>query len=182
MMNYELLNPINAVRDVITKSSDPFDNFVQMTYPHAAVHRDTISNANHYTAAGTSDVLFLFTSGSELQVHLEYMVTGGGAIQALFYESPTVTTAGTAITLSRLNRETDKTTESSVTVGGTVSNYGTLLKHQYNGGSGGGANLRGGAAVHDDAEWVLKSDTVYCLQIIRDDSAPVSVEMEWYEV
>ena len=184
MMDYELLNPLRGVSDIILKSSDPTNNFVQLTYGHAAVHRDIIMNANHYTAAGTPDVLFFFNSGVELEVHLEYVVSAGGPVQVFFYESPDVDSVGSPVTTTRLNLKTNKTVESTVTVGGTVvdNDYGTLLKHQFNGGGGGGANIRGGSAVHEDAEWILKHETTYCMRIIRDASAAVGVEFEWYEV
>ena len=168
----------------VDRSKDKTGALVQMTYPHSAVHRDIIINASHYSVAGTGDILYFFATGETLQPHLEYAVTAAGAVQALFYEAPAVATAGAAITQARLFAPSAKTAQAVVTVGGTVtdSNYGTLLKHQFNGGGGAGANLRGGSSVHDDAEWVLKLDTVYCLRIIRADSQVVGVEFEWYEV
>ena len=168
----------------IARTFEPAGSFVQMTYPHAAVHRDIIVNASHYNEAGTGDILYFFATGETLQPHLEYVVTAGAAVQVLFYEGPAVATAGTAVTQTRLFAPSTKTTQGVVTVGGTVtdSNYGTLLKHQFNGGGGTGANLMGGSSVHDDAEWVLKLDTVYCLRIIRAASQVVGVEFEWYEV
>jgi hypothetical protein len=167
-----------------TRSFEPAGNLVQMTYPHAAVHRDVIINANNRQAAGTTDVLYFITTGSPLQLHLEYAVIGSAAVQVLFYEGPTVDAAGTAITTTRLFRPSTKTTQAVVTVGGTVTGgaYGVLLKHQSNGGGGTGSGTRGGSAVHDDAEWVLKLNTTYCMRVIRDASGTLGVEFEWYEV
>ena len=172
------------VARLLHRSQEPAGSFVQMTYPHAAVHRDIIANASHYNAAASGDILYFFATGETLQPHLEYVVTAAGAAQVLFYEAPVVATAGTAIPTTRLFAPSEKTTQAVVTVGGTVtdSNYGTLLKHQFNGGGGSGANIAGGSSVHDDAEWVLKLDTVYCLRIIRATSQVVGVEFEWYEV
>ena len=168
----------------LSRSIEPTGSFVQMTYPHAAVHRDTIINASHYNVSGTTQILYFFATGEKLQAHLEYLVTGGAQLQSLFYESPTVATAGTPIVNVRLFRPSTKDTQAVVTVGGTVTDddYGTLLKHQYNGGSGQGANTSGASAVHDDAEWVLKVNTVYCLRLIRGEAQAVSVEFQWYEV
>lgn len=168
----------------VARSFEPGGNLVQMTYPHAAVHRDIIANASHYNASATGDILYFFAAGETLQPHLEYVVVAAGSAQVLFYEAPAVATAGTPITKTRLFAPSEKTTQSIVTVGGTVTggNYGTLLKHQFNGGGGTGGNTRGGASVHDDAEWVLKLDTVYCLRIIRATAQVVGVEFEWYEV
>lgn len=168
----------------VDRSKDKTGALVQMTYPHSAVHRDIIINANNYTVAGTTDILYFFTSGATFQPHLEYAVTASAAAQVLFYEAPAIATAGTAITRTRLFRPSEKTITATVTVGGTVTdgNYGTLLKHQSNGGGGQGSGVFGGSAVHDDAEWVLKLDTAYCLRIIRGASGTVSVEFEWYEV
>jgi hypothetical protein len=170
--------------NVLHRSIDPKGNIVQMTYPHAAVHRDVIVNASHYQTAADTDIIFFFTSGATLEPHLEFAVTGAAGLQVLFYRSPVVATAGTAITRTRLYDPSTKTSESVVTVGGTVTggNFGTLLKHQFNGGGGTGAGVRGGSAVHDDAEWVLRLSTTYCLRIIRNASQIVGVEFEWYEV
>ena len=172
------------VAQILDRSKDPVGNIVQMTYPHAAVHRDTIINASHYQDAGTGDLLFFIASGETLQMHLEYIVTAFAGARIRFYESPTVNAAGTVVPTVRLNRDTTKTTQAVITVGGTVtgSDFGTLLKDQYNGGGGTGAGTRGGSAVHDDAEWVLKLDTVYCLRITRTSSQIVGIEFEWYEV
>ena len=171
--------------EIMRRSNDPVGNIVQMTYPHAAVHRDTIINASHYQDAGTGDLLFFIASGETLQMHLEYIVKAFAGARIRFYEQPTVNAVGTVVPTVRLNRDTTKTTQAVITVGGTVtgSDFGTLLKDQYNGGGGSGAaGTRGGSAAHDDAEWVLKLDTVYCLRITRATSQIVGAEFEWYEV
>lgn len=157
---------------------------VSITYAHDAVHRDIMVNATNYQADGTGEILYLLTCAADREVHLEYLITAGGAIQALFYESPVVATAGTQITETRLYRPSAKSIVTGVTVGGSVTggDYGTLLKHQYNGGGGAGGNIRGGSATHDGAEWVLKVGTTYALRIIRAVSQVVGVEFEWYEV
>lgn len=163
-------------------SIEPGGSLVQMSYPHAAVHRDTIINGNDRQATGDTEILYLFTAGATLQPHLEYVIKASGGVLVRFYEAPTVTAPGTPITTSRLFRPSEKTTQATITVGGAVSDYGTLLKSQDNGGGGTGANIRGGAAVHDDAEWVLKLGTIYAIRITRETSGSVGLEMEWYEV
>lgn len=172
------------VAEIFKKSSDPTANIVQMTYPHAAVHRDVIINASHYQAAADGDLLFFFTSGLTLQPHLEYIVVAGGVCRVRFYEDPAIFDAGAVVPGRRLHRGTTKVAQALVNVGGSVvaEDYGTLLKDQYNGGGGGGANTRGGSAVHDDAEWVLKLNTSYCLRLTRAASQITGVEFEWYEV
>jgi hypothetical protein len=169
-----------------TRAYDSVDTPFELTYGHAAVHRDIIVNATHVQSAGTGDLLFFFKTPADphRQVHLEYLVTAGGDCEARWYRAPAVATQGTMITRTRLFDGSTKGIGAEVYVGGTVtgSNFGVLRKQQYNGGGGAGGNIRGGAAVHDDAEWVLALDTWYCLRLTRTASQKVSVEFEWYEV
>jgi hypothetical protein len=157
---------------------------VTIPYTHDAVHRDVMVNASDYQAAAATEILYFITSPANKEIHLEYSIICGGSVQSLFYEAPDVATAGTAVTLSRLYRPSANAIESTITVGGTVtgSDYGTLLKHQYNGGGGTGSNIRGGSSLHEGAEWVLKVGVPYCLRLIRGSSAALGVEFEWYEV
>lgn len=165
---------------MLDNSSDPNNILYAMTYAHGAVHNDTIISASHYQTSGTSSILLLITTGTPLQAHLVYQVTLGGAGRIRLYEEPAIDAAGTSITISRLFRPSEKTTQVSITVGGTVTdgNYGTLLADRYNGGT----NHAGSKMVHDDSEWVLKIDTAYALLIDRSDNAPASADLEWYEV
>ena len=153
-----------------------------LTYGHDAVHKDIIINANDTTEAGTTEILYLFKTPAVRQIHLEYNVISSGAAIVSFFEDCTVSADGTPVTTSRLFRTSDKVTGAVVTKGPAVLTEGTLLKKQVNGGGGTGSNIRGGSAVHDDAEWVLKLDALYLMKIERTTSGVVGVEFEWYEV
>lgn len=157
---------------------------VTMPYPHDAVHRDIMVNATDYQAAGTTDVIYFIFGDDAQECHLEFAITGGAAARVLMYEGPTIATQGDAITVARLYRPSAKTTKTVFKVGGTVTGgaYGTLLKTMYNGGGGAGSSTRGGASVHEGAEWVLKLATNYCIRVIRDASGPIGADFEWYDV
>jgi hypothetical protein len=172
--------------ELLLKARDGSNTPFALTYAHAAVHRDIIVNATNVQSAGTSEVLYFFQTpdSAHQQVHLEYIITAGNDCEARWYRAPVIATNGTEITKTRLFDGSLKTTGAKVYVGGTVTggNYGVLRKEQYNGGGGTGAGIRGGSAVHDDAEWVLERDTWYCLRLTRTNSQKVAVEFEWYEV
>jgi len=172
--------------EVLLKARDPAGTPFDLTYAHGAVHRDVIINASHVQAAGTTEVLYFMKTPDDLnkQVHLAYAVTGGSDIEVRFYRAPAVATNGTLITTTRLHDSSAKTTGALVYTGGTVTggNYGTLLKEQWNGGGGAGAGVRGGNAVHEDAEFLLRNDTWYCLRVTRTGSQKIGTEFEWYEV
>jgi hypothetical protein len=165
-----------------TRSFEPAGNLVQMTYPHAAVHRDTIARASKVFSAAANTTNFLFKAPGPLQPHMEWVITGGGDIEVYFYEGPTVTGEGTDMTKARLYLPSTKTTQMVAKYGGTVSAKGTLKDEAYNGGGGTGSNVRGGSVVHDDAEWIPKLDTWYLIEVIRGTSAKMAVTIEWYEV
>ena len=155
---------------------------IMITYAHSAVHRDIIARATKVLSAATGITNILIKAPGPLQPHLEWSIVSGGEIDVKFYEAPTVTAEGDNMTATRLFLPSEKTTQMVAKFGGTVSEKGTLLDEDYNGGGGAGSNVRGGSAVHDDAEWIPKLDTWYLIEINRITSHKMKVALEWYEV
>ena len=166
--------------DIIKDGASRANLFI--TYPHSAVHRDIIARASKNFAAGTSTINILVKAPGPLQPHLEWNIIGSNDCEVNFYKAPTVATEGTDMTQTRLYLPSTKTTQMITKHGGTVDPKGTLLNEAYNGGGGTGAGVRGGASVHDDAEWVIELGTWYLIEIVRSTSGKVGVELEWYEV
>ena len=172
--------------EVLLKARDPGGTPFDLTYAHAAVHRDIIINASNIQASAATEIVYFVKTPNDLtkQVHLAYAVTGGADCEVRFYRAPNVNAQGSAITTTRLHDSSTATTGAVVYVGGTVTggDYGTLLKEQWNGGGGAGAGIQGGNAVHDDAEFLLRNNTWYCLRITRTGAQKAATEFEWYEV
>ena len=165
----------------VTKDGSSRAN-LYITYPHSAVHRDIIARATRIYPAADNTTNIIFKAPGPLQPHLEWTVTGGNDLEVRLYKGPTIADEGTDMTKARLFLPSAKTTQMVTKTGATISENGTLIDEAYNGGGGTGAGIRGGAAVHDDAEWVIEVDVWYLLQIIRGQSAKMSVALEWYEV
>jgi hypothetical protein len=152
-----------------------------VSYAHAAVHRDLAIRATSPTfVAGTTPVLFLFTTPPNIEVHLSWVVSNQVRVNPDFYESPTVTGAGTDMVYARLNRNSTRPILSTATHGGTVSAKGTLLSQNMLFSTQ--PNLKGAREVNEDSEWVLKPETVYLLEVVRPTSGILAVTFEWYEV
>lgn len=168
--------------EVLSKARDVAGTPFALTYGHAAVHRDIIARATQVVIAGTGIINVLFKSPGPLQAHMEWIVNAAADTEVRLYESPTVTVEGSDMVKSRLFAPTTKTTQSAAKLGGTVSDKGTLLDVQWNGGGGQGSGTFGGSVIHDDAEWVLKVDTWYLIEIDRKASTKLGIVLEWYEV
>jgi hypothetical protein len=172
--------------EMLQKARDQAGNPYELTYAHGAVHKDTIINASNVQAANTGDILYFIKTPNDptKQVHLTYNVRAAGDCEARFYRAPAVNAQGTAMTTTRLHDSSVVVTGAAAYFGGTVTgaNYGTLLKEQFNGGAGMGGNISGGSSVHEDAEFLLRLDTWYCLRLTRAASQKLAVEFEWYEV
>lgn len=161
---------------------DVSGTLISITYPHSASHRDLIARATKNFTAASGTTNFLIKSPGPLQAHLEWKIVASGDVEIYFYEGPTVTGEGTAMTQTRIFRDSVKTTQTITKYGGTVSAKGTLLDEAYNGGSGTGGNIQGGSVLHEDAEWLPTVDVWYLVEVIRATSMKMNVTFEWYEV
>ena len=174
---------VNSPNEIIRFQADPSSKAsIGITYAHSAVHRDIIARATKVLSAGTGITNILIKAPGPLQPHLEWSIVSGGEVEVKFYEAPTVTAEGDDMTATRLFLPSEKTTQMVAKFGGTVSEKGTLLDEDYNGGAGSGVNVRGGSAVHEDAEWIPKLETWYLIEINRITSSKLKVALEWYEV
>jgi hypothetical protein len=153
-----------------------------ITYAHAAVHRDIIARATRIVTAGTGIVNVLFKSPGPLQAHIEWAVTAAADTEVRLYKTPTVTAEGTDMVMTRLFLPSEEPIQMTAKTGGTVSAKGTLKDEQWNGGAGTGNNARGGAVIHDDAEFVPDIDEWFLLEINRIVSTKLGIVIEWYEV
>jgi hypothetical protein len=168
--------------ELLAKARDPAGTPFGLSYAHGAVHNDIIARATRVVSSGTGITNVLFKSPGPLQGHLEYIITAAADTEVRLYEAPTVTTEGTDMVFARLHLGSSKTTQSIAKTGGTVSAKGTLKDEQWNGGAGAGANVTGGSVVHDGAEWLLKVDTWYLIEIDRKTATKLGIALEWYEV
>ncbi|MBU1173048.1 MAG: hypothetical protein KKD44_26090 [Proteobacteria bacterium] len=107
-------------------------------------------------------------------------VTAASLIE--FFEDPTISTAGDALTEYNNNRNSDNPSTATTFEDTTVSNDGTRID---SGRAGGAArpNFRIGGETARRNEWILKQGEDYVLKITPDaDNTEVVVSLTWYEV
>ena len=166
---------ILSLSDTIAHDSASKAN-LDITYAHAAVHRDIIAGLS-VRSSGNTQLLFR-TPADPVEIHLLFAISAGGAIEYNFVEDVTTTVDGTPVTTYRLNRKSEKTTQSLAFLDPTYSGGDTLLAGSMGGGPGQG--VTDSVALHTDAEFVLKPATDYVIEVTG--SQDVTFAAEWYEV
>jgi hypothetical protein len=109
-----------------------------------------------------------------------FVAKATAACQIQFYEGCTADAPGTEIITARLNRGSTKTTKVKIYHTPTNAVLGTELPGDYIPSAGPGGGSGGEAAVHEGAEWMLKANTNYVVEL-TNSSATTFVKFEWYE-
>jgi hypothetical protein len=149
-----------------------------------AVHDgDLFSFSNNGTITAGSSIILLGKVGAK-QVHFDGFVIdiSQGAFLIEFFESPTVTSNGTAQTVSNRNRASLTTPTMALYSGTTVSADGTLIANDKLLSIGNGNNVISGSAGIDDS-WVLKINTDYIIKLTNQAASTTSFNAKfvWHE-
>jgi hypothetical protein len=135
------------------------------------------------TISGGSSIILLGKVGAK-QVHFDWFVVdvSQGAFLVEFFESPTVTSNGTAQIVSKRNRASLISSTLALYSGATVSANGTLMSSDKLLSIGTGAKVLSGSAGIDDG-WVLKSNTDYIIKLTNQESSTTSFNAKfvWHE-
>jgi len=110
--------------------------------------------------------------------HLVGIVESESELEVQFWEGPTITTAGTSLTVVNRNFNSTNTDFLGITQGGSVSADGTNKWGPWRVGSG--RSTAGSAS--RTREFVLKNNTVYLLRITNKTTSSnnVNVEFDYY--
>lgn len=179
LMDYEeyLVGSEPLVRDYVNTSTPSID----------VVHRE-VHLGKHFTyshegtiASGTVGLIILTVRpaiGTEL--HFTAVVSAKNSGWARLYEDATVV-GGTIVTPKNNKRTSDTTMSGTLTLGGTITDYGVRLQSRAVGSSSPGVRLGGEGATR--AEWILDEDYVYLMTFTADNAdTQVSFDFEAYEV
>lgn len=154
---------------------------VVMDFPHHQVHEGETHQAEDYQSTlGAGTVKYSITVPVfNNTIHGPHMVVGadvyGGNVIVQIYEGATFT-GGTTLTSYNRNRNSATTPGTTLKTGVTSTN-GTLIQTFFAGAGKGNA-----AATRPAAEFVLKSNTVYRVDIIgRAIGTEAVVAFDWYE-
>jgi hypothetical protein len=154
---------------------------IVMDFEHHQIHEgETFKSEDLQPSLGTSTVKYAFTVATyAIPIRAPHMVIAcdvyGGAVLVQIYEGATFT-GGSAMTARNRNRNSAETPASSGTAGVTSTN-GTLIDSFY---AGAGAKTAG--ASRQSSEWVLKSNTIYRIDVIGQIAQTAAiVGLNWYE-
>ena len=163
---------------------------ITITYPHHEVHSGSSFRASHFAAGGSGTKATISFTTADTDKWLHVIFTSRSNVEAIFTfgEGATVTgSSGSDYAPRNRNRNSTKTSGVSgagsagaagnCTVGGTVTDFGTILEQLHF-----GSGVKVGGDTRGTAEWVLAPNTVYAVEIeSQAASSEVFVDADWYE-
>lgn len=161
---------------------------ISLTHPnidlvHKKVHDGTFYT---YSAGGTINsgtvnalILTIYPAiGTAL--HFQGIVSSKNSGWVELREDCTVL-GGTIVTPKNNNRVSDNTMAGTITLGGTVTDFGVLLQNRAIGSSAPGVRIGGESETRN--EWILDPDYTYLIWFYADNaSTQVTLDFEAYEV
>lgn len=105
---------------------------------------------------------------------------GGGDVDMITYEAPTITDDGTKVPALNLNRNSAVEADMEIWIGPTFSAPGSSIDTQWIPPTlaGIGQRLDDGVSVISDVDWILKDNTLYLVQLVNNSPIPISL---WFE-
>jgi hypothetical protein len=161
-----------------------------ITTDHNYIHRGkafTVSAKSGSVAAGASYIIYFKTPSTGKYIHLRptSISTTANIVELTIAKDAVLSgTTGTATTPINRNHLSSLTSQSTVKLGATLSNAGTV-NYYTTAGSGGGVQSRsGGNGPGENNEIVLDQDTVYAFtatNIGASDATVIYIDLFWYE-
>lgn len=136
---------------------------------HAGNYFRVFDDPQTILSAGVLNYMFE-TGAADIHIQPFTIVSSADKVTIEFFESPTTTANGTALTPHNHNREYDGVTGFSFYRSPTVTADGTRFSMGYIPGATGTGGTRSGAAYSGSQEWVLKKNTKYLMKITNGSS------------
>ena len=164
--------------------TDLLTNSVEIIeWEHARIHDGKgFTAAQIFTLANNATNYHLLRVGAATYPHIRTLLVSSdkSPIEIHLHESPTVTTVGTAQTVSNNNRNSATASGMSVYSGATIAANGALLASDIilAGKSTGGAGTE-----NAQREWCLKPSTDYIIRLVSvaAGAATYNLKLFWYE-
>ena len=184
---------LQNIRTTAVRSRDSTTNATKtVDYPHHEVHDGrafVVTDVSELGDGGIRRIRFQ-TPDTTRWSHMIPTITTGLAAQAWLYEATTLQHV-VANVLTPRNRNRNSTNVSGMTIchtplGNSSSSSGeaveVILATQAWGTPGKGASPGFGGSARGSAEWVLKQNTAYLVEVISAAASnAVSIELDWYE-
>lgn len=172
--------------------NDPISGALRIiTSAHAKVHEGKVFYASNGTDDGSAladDANFdiLIKVPADVTPHFVWATWCEGLSQHSFFETPTITDDGDAVTAFDQNRDTANSAAVKIFKAPSISSGGTaIVDGKWRGNSAGGGQPGSGNVAASDSntrEIILKAETNYLIRITaRDGDLRAFVEMFWYE-
>lgn len=162
-----------------------------------SAHGLTCSRAVHYriehsngwisshlftSVASSASAYFHIKVGSTMNPHGNFTVSTEAGVTVEFFENPTLTGDGTALSENCLNRQNPSTADTSCFHTPTVTADGTLLETGLIGTANTGVTDIGDTQT-DRGYWVLKKNEDYLIKVTNEDQAAkdIAIAYIWHE-
>ncbi len=157
--------------------------------PHLMVHRGNVFHVSGKITAlangASHDFLVAVPAATFPHFNAVRMHYGGGNVDLLVYENPTVTVPGSVLSSFNVNRNSSNTPDTVITSAPTTSAVGTLLATHWAPPTAAGVGLSAdGVSITQGEEWVLAQNEDYLVRITNNSGASIdfAYEFVWYEV
>lgn len=175
--------------DKILPISPSYGAFIGIEYEHQRVEDGFGYTAEHNNdnGSGTKATISFTTPNSDVEIHIVMSIRSNVEAFYTLGEEVTMAVAGSDYAPRNQNRRSFNTTSlisagssggvGYVTLGGTVSDFGTVLETMHFG-SG-----RQGGEGRDIREWILRQNTTYAMEVeAQAATAEVTIEIHYYEL
>lgn len=149
--------------------------FITMDYNHEQIHLGKMFYFDHYgTVADGGTIQWLLTCGTAYNVHAELGIDVSGAMRIYLYDN-SAGSAGTAVPIWNMNRDSTITFGGSVHHTPTISDAGSAIMNGRYIPAGAGVANRVGGGLRSDAEIILDAGKKYLFRAVNISGAAGTV-------
>jgi hypothetical protein len=149
--------------------------FITLDHNHEKIHLGQMFYFDHYgTVANGGTLNWLITCGPVYNLHAALNIDVNGAFQVYLYDN-SAGSAGTAIPLWNLNRDSTGTISATVAHTPTISDAGSAIVNGHYIPAGAGVNGRVGGGLRADSEIILDAGKKYLYRAVNISGAAGTV-------
>lgn len=158
---------------------------VGISLPHHKVHEGihySFSDVDTDVDISGPKYWRLTTPDNDIEFHITIGIAASAGVTVELFENPTISGAGTALSIYNNDRRSGNTTTATAFYDSTTSADGTLIYTTKVGSAGPGVVQRIGGNTRNEAEWILKHNEDYLVKVTADaDNTEVILNVEFYE-
>jgi hypothetical protein len=148
-------------------------------FEHHELHEGDMYRAGEQVALANNGtrIIHIKTPNTTVEPHLQYNISNTLELEFQFYEGPTVSRNGTAVTSYNRNRRSTNTATLSIFHTPTTSGNGTELASRRE-----GTGKTAGGSARSVAEWILAKNQSYLLAFTSRAGAGTTNYLNWWVV